>query len=81
VGTEANGMTLGTVSVFARQTVQPVGTTSSFDLVDTHHARSMVCQIRYNLLQRMPARLATRIAQLFKIEPYTGRVRMAFAAS
>jgi hypothetical protein len=23
---------------------------TSFDLVDTHHARSMVCQIKYKLL-------------------------------
>ena len=30
---------------------------------------------------RMPARLATRIAQLFSEDPFTGRVRMTLAAS
>jgi hypothetical protein len=30
---------------------------------------------------RMPARFATRIAQLFSKDPFTGRVRMTLAAS
>jgi hypothetical protein len=33
------------------------------------------------LALRMPARLARRAAQLFKAEPFTGFVRMTFAAS
>ena len=36
---------------------------------------------RATLALRMPARLANRIAQLFRVEPFTGRVRMTFAAS
>jgi hypothetical protein len=30
---------------------------------------------------RMPERAASRAAQLFSSEPFTGRVRMTFAAS
>ena len=36
---------------------------------------------RATLALRIPARLASRIAQLFRVDPFTGLVRMTLAAS
>ena len=48
---------------------------------------SILCSTTANFLAsatlalRMPARAATRAAQLFRADPFTGFVRMTFAAS
>ena len=54
-----------------------------FRTVDEHSVQNHPASLRATatLALRMPARAATRIPQLFRSEPLTGRVRMTLAAS